>query len=75
MRNEPSYHNNAKSLAMLREKQPKVSVTEVYAQMMLDELVLNQRVKQLRVMIDESLDKKDKELFLSLSEEYRQLTR
>lgn len=75
LRNEHSYQDNVKALAMLREKQPKVSVVEVYAQMMLDELVINQRVKQLRVLIDESLDQKNKEQFMLLSEEYQRLNR
>ena len=75
MRKESSYPDNVKALAMMKEQKSKISITEIYAQMMLDELVINQRVKQLRVLIDTALDQNDRESFMSLSKEYNELSR
>ncbi|MFC7392797.1 IDEAL domain-containing protein [Scopulibacillus cellulosilyticus] len=69
------YQQKVKSLAMLREKQPKMSLAELYAQMILDECLINRRIDQLRKLIDQSLDQGDKELFIKLSKEYKNLCR
>jgi uncharacterized protein YpiB (UPF0302 family) len=75
MKKESSYPDNVKALAMMKEQKSKVSLTEIYAQMMLDELVITQRVKKLKDLIDAALDQNNKEDFMMLSKEYNELTR
>ncbi|MBM7646697.1 uncharacterized protein YpiB (UPF0302 family) [Scopulibacillus daqui] len=69
------YQQKVKSLAMLREKQQKLSFAEWYAQLVLDECLINRRMDQLRKLIDQSLDQRDKELFMKLSKDYKDLCR
>lgn len=75
MRKESSYPDNVKALAMMKEQKTKISLTEIYAQMMLDELVISQRVLKLRQLIDDALDNNDRKAFIKLSQEYNELTR
>ncbi|MTT33121.1 IDEAL domain-containing protein [Terrilactibacillus sp. BCM23-1] len=73
MKKDQSFQQNTKALVLYKEQHAKISVVEMYAQMILDELEYNHRVEQLKVAIDKSLDCRDEALFLSLSEEYRKL--
>ncbi len=75
MRKESSYPDNVKALAMMKEQKSKISLTEIYAQMMLDELIINQRINQLKDLIDAALEQNNKESFMLLSKEYNELTR
>lgn len=75
MNNDQSFQQNTKALVLYKEQQAKVSVVEMYAQMILDELEFNQKVKQLQAAIDESLDSRDEARFMKLTEEYRKLLR
>ncbi|WKB34702.1 IDEAL domain-containing protein [Terrilactibacillus sp. S3-3] len=64
MNNDQSFQQNTKALVLYKEQQAKVSVVEMYAQMILDELEFNQKVKQLQAAIDESLDSRDEARFI-----------
>ncbi|RYL90342.1 IDEAL domain-containing protein [Sporolactobacillus sp. THM7-4] len=75
MNNDQSFQQNTKALVLYKEQQAKVSVVEMYAQMVLDEMEFNQKVKQLRSKIDASLDARDKARFMKLTEEYKTLMR
>ncbi|WP_100487896.1 IDEAL domain-containing protein [Sporolactobacillus pectinivorans] len=75
MNNDHSFQQNTKALVLYKEQQAKVSVVEMYAQMILDEMEFKQKVKQLRSEIDASLDSGDKALFMKLTDEYKQLLR
>ncbi|GGL62399.1 IDEAL domain-containing protein [Sporolactobacillus putidus] len=75
MNNDHSFQQNTKALVLYKEQQAKVSVVEMYAQMILDEMEFNQKVKQLQSAIDASLDSKDKAQFMKLTEEYKALKR
>lgn len=75
MNNDQSYQQNTKALVLYKEQQAKVSVVEMYAQMILDEMEFNQRVKILREAIDESLDSRDEAQFMKLTNEYKVLMR
>ncbi|MCL1631786.1 IDEAL domain-containing protein [Sporolactobacillus sp. CPB3-1] len=75
MNNEHSSQENSKALVVYQEQQAKVSVVEMYAQMILDEMEFNQKVKSLRQRIDASLDSRNKALFMKLTAEYKALTR
>ncbi|MCO7176257.1 IDEAL domain-containing protein [Sporolactobacillus kofuensis] len=75
MNNDHSSQENTKALVVYKEQQATVSVVEMYAQMVLDEMEFNQKVKQLQTQIDESLDSRNEALFMKLTEEYKALTR
>ncbi|TGB00413.1 IDEAL domain-containing protein [Sporolactobacillus shoreae] len=75
MNNDHSSQQNTKALVLYKEQQAKVSVVEMYAQMILDEMEFNQRVKHLQSEIDASLDSGDKALFMKLTDEYKELVR
>lgn len=75
MNNDHSFQQNTKALVLYKEQQTKVSVVEMYAQMVLDEMEFNQRVKQLQAEIDASLDSRNKALFMKLTKEYKELIR
>ncbi|WP_010631259.1 IDEAL domain-containing protein [Sporolactobacillus vineae] len=75
MNNDHSYQQNSKALVLYKEQQAKVSVVEMYAQMILDEMEFKQRVKQLKARIDASLDSGNKALFMKLTDEYKALIR
>ncbi|BBN98790.1 MULTISPECIES: IDEAL domain-containing protein [Sporolactobacillus] len=75
MNNDHSTQENTNALVVYKEKQAKVSVVEMYAQMILDEMEFNQKAKYLRKQIDASLDSRNKALFMKLTAEYAALTR
>ncbi|MET1249633.1 MULTISPECIES: IDEAL domain-containing protein [Sporolactobacillus] len=75
MNNDHSFQENTKALVVYKEQQAKVSVVEMYAQMILDEMEFNQKVNQLREQIDASLDSRNEALFMKLTAEYMDLTR
>lgn len=73
MNNERSTNQKLEDMAMIKANQEKVSVAEVYAQMVIDDLTYRYRKNQLEDLIDKSLDEKDKESFYKYSEEYNRL--
>ncbi|RYM05680.1 IDEAL domain-containing protein [Sporolactobacillus sp. THM7-7] len=75
MNNDQSFQQNTKALVLYKEQKAKVSVVEMYAQMILDEMEFNQRVKQLKSEIDASLDSRDKARFMKLTKQYKTLLR
>ncbi|MFC4617506.1 IDEAL domain-containing protein [Camelliibacillus cellulosilyticus] len=52
-----------------------VSIDKEYAQMVLDAALMNAEKERLRRLIDQSLDERDKDTFMKLSERYKQLIR
>ncbi|GGH80830.1 uncharacterized protein YpiB (UPF0302 family) [Pullulanibacillus pueri] len=52
-----------------------VSIDKDYAKMVLDSLYVKSAKEQLLLKIDEALDCRDRETFMTLSEKYRQLMR
>ncbi|MCI1858644.1 MAG: IDEAL domain-containing protein [Sporolactobacillus sp.] len=75
MNNDHSSQQNAKALVVYKEQQAKVSVMEIYAQMVLDEVEFNHKLKLLKAKIDASLDTGDKLLFIKLTDEYKTMIR
>ncbi|MFT8316976.1 MAG: IDEAL domain-containing protein [Sporolactobacillus sp.] len=75
MNNDHSFQQNTKALVLYKEQQAKVSVVEMYAQMILDEMEFKQKIKQLKSAIDESLDSRDEARFMKLTAEYNILLR
>jgi len=52
-----------------------VSIEDIYAQMVLDEILVQKLIDDLRLEIDRCLDEGDKKTFLKLSKKYRELIR
>jgi len=52
-----------------------VSIENIYAQMVLDEILIQQMIEHLKVKIDQSLDSRDADTFMKLSSLYRELMR
>ncbi|MGV3487910.1 MAG: IDEAL domain-containing protein [Tuberibacillus sp.] len=52
-----------------------VSIEHIYAQMVLDEILINQWKEILKKKIDESLDKQDEAAFMRLSGIYNEMNR
>ncbi|MGE7216995.1 IDEAL domain-containing protein [Priestia koreensis] len=73
MKNEKSYAEMMKSLANSKQMKEDVDVLALYIDMVIDESLFVRRVEVLEQRINESLDKRNKEDFLSLSREYQEL--
>lgn len=52
-----------------------VSIDDIYAQMVLDEILIKQLKEELLRRIDESLDSRDKDTFMKLSKMYNEMNR
>ena len=52
-----------------------VSIDDIFAQMVLDEIQINRLLVELRRRIDESLDSRDRETFMKLSKLYSEINR
>ncbi|WP_077616358.1 IDEAL domain-containing protein [Caenibacillus caldisaponilyticus] len=52
-----------------------VPIDPIYAQMVVDAIMVNAEMDYLRKKIDESLDKRDMVAFMTLSQRYRELNR
>ncbi|HEX6923024.1 MAG TPA: IDEAL domain-containing protein [Bacillales bacterium] len=70
-----SYNENMKNYAAKKQNMAKVSIADVYSQMVLDESWFKLKKERLEKAIDESLDNRNRELFMKLSDEYRKLMR
>ncbi|MGE6260974.1 IDEAL domain-containing protein [Heyndrickxia sporothermodurans] len=68
MENKKSYTDLVKAYAMTQIKNEKF-MAEIYAEMILNELLLTKRKEQLVKKIDLALDRKDKKAFLLLTDE------
>ncbi|KOO50245.1 IDEAL domain-containing protein [Priestia koreensis] len=73
MKNEKSYAEMMKSLANSKQMKEDVDVLALYIDMVIDESLFVRRVEVLEQRINEALDKRNKEDFLSLSREYQEL--
>lgn len=70
-----SYNENMKNYAENNQKIPKVSIVDVYSQMVMDEAWFNMRKEQLETAIDKALETRNYENFMKLSSEYNRLMR
>lgn len=71
MNKERSTNHDVQDTAMNRTI--KVSMTEIYAQMVIDELLYNYRKQQLETLIDKSLAERNVKDFMTLTKEYNLL--
>jgi len=70
-----SYNENMKNYAEKNQKIPKVSIVDVYSQMVMDEAWFNMRKEKLETAIDKALETRNYENFMKLSSEYNRLMR
>lgn len=68
-----SYNENMKNYAERNQKVPKVSIVDVYSQMVMDVAWFKLKKEQLETAIDKSLETRDREKFMMLSSEYKRL--
>ncbi|HET7658243.1 MAG TPA: IDEAL domain-containing protein [Bacillales bacterium] len=68
-----SYNENMKNYAERNQSIPKVSIADVYSQMVMDEAWFKMKKERLEAAIDKSLEIRNKELFIKWSGEYNQL--
>ncbi|MEK5522303.1 hypothetical protein B5V89_10240 [Heyndrickxia sporothermodurans] len=72
MEKKKSYTEMVKEYAMTQIKNEKF-MAEIYAEMILNELLLTRRKEQIMKRIDLALDYKDKQTFLLLTDELKEL--
>ncbi|HEX7066377.1 MAG TPA: IDEAL domain-containing protein [Bacillales bacterium] len=68
-----SYNENMKNFATRKQNIAKVSIADVYSQMVLDESWFKLKKERLEEAIDKALENRNRELFMELSEEYKLL--
>ncbi|HEU5140292.1 MAG TPA: IDEAL domain-containing protein [Bacillales bacterium] len=68
-----SYNENMKNFATRKQNIAKVSIADVYSQMVLDESWFKLRKERLEEAIDEALENRNREQFMKLSGEYKLL--
>lgn len=74
MEKKKSYTELVKAYAMTQIKNEKF-MAEIYAEMILNELLLTKRREQIVKKIDFALDRRDKKTFLLLTAELKELER
>lgn len=72
---EKSYSEIMKSSMMKRIKSKESFVLDLYVDMLISEIQLNTKKQTLLKKIDKAIDNKDKKLFLSLTEELKELNK
>lgn len=68
-----SYNENMKNFAARKQNMPKVSIADVYSQMILDEAWFKLKKERLEKAIDQALETRNRESFMELSARYQQL--
>lgn len=68
-----SYNENMKNYAERNQSIPKVSIADVYSQMILDESWFKLRKERFEEVIDAALETRDRKLFMRVSAEYNDL--
>ncbi|WP_027724458.1 IDEAL domain-containing protein [Tuberibacillus calidus] len=74
MKSERSHEEGMRNLPST-QLEKLVSIEDIYAQMVLDEILVQKLIDDLRLEIDRCLDEGDKKTFLKLSKKYRELIR
>ncbi|WP_053361827.1 IDEAL domain-containing protein [Bacillus sp. FJAT-27251] len=72
---EKSYSEIMKASVMKRIKAKETFVLELYVDMLLSEIQLTHRKKQLLAKIDKAIDERNQPLFLTLTDELKDLDR
>lgn len=73
--NEKSYSEVMKASVMKRIKAKESFVLDLYVDMLISEIQLNTKKEKLMSKIDKAIDDRDKILFLSLTEELKDLNK
>jgi uncharacterized protein YpiB (UPF0302 family) len=72
---EKSYSETMKASVMKRIKAKESFVLDLYVDMLISEIQLNTRKEKLMTRIDKAIDDRDKILFLTLTEELKDLNK
>jgi uncharacterized protein YpiB (UPF0302 family) len=72
---EKSYSETMKASVMKRIKAKESFVLDLYVDMLISEIQLNTKKEKLMTKIDKAIDERDKILFLSLTEELKDLNK
>ncbi|MBS8262980.1 IDEAL domain-containing protein [Mesobacillus boroniphilus] len=72
---EKSYSEIMKASVMKRIKAKESFVLDLYVDMLISEIQLNTKKERLMLKIDKAIDDRDKILFLSLTEELKDLNK
>jgi uncharacterized protein YpiB (UPF0302 family) len=72
---EKSYSETMKASVMKRIKAKESFVLDLYVDMLISEIQLNTRKEKLMSKIDKAIDERDKILFLTLTEELKDLNK
>ncbi|WP_079507976.1 IDEAL domain-containing protein [Mesobacillus jeotgali] len=72
---EKSYSETMKASVMKRIKAKESFVLDLYVDMLISEIQLNTRKEKLMTRIDKAIDERDKILFLTLTEELKDLNK
>lgn len=75
MNNEQSYTEKMKSTAMQNHLGKETFILELYVDMMLKEALLKAEKESLLVKIDDSLDRRDEELFNRYCEDLKKINK
>lgn len=70
-----SYSESMKSGAMNKQKSGESFVLELYIEMLLSEVLLTSQKEKLLTLIDQAIDDRNREAFLNLSSQYREITK
>ncbi|WP_071459098.1 IDEAL domain-containing protein [Bacillus massilinigeriensis] len=70
---DKSYSENMKASVMNRIKAKKTFVLDLYVDMLISEIQLKTKKEKLLFKIDEAIDRRDQTLFLTLTEELKDL--
>jgi uncharacterized protein YpiB (UPF0302 family) len=71
MNKRMSYNESMKDMATRKQNSQKIPMTDVYSQMILDEAWFKLKKVRLENLIDQALDDRNRDLFMRLSEEYK----
>lgn len=72
---EKSYSETMKASVMKRIKAKESFVLDLYVDMLISEIQLNTKKEKLMTKIDKAIDERDKILFLTLTEELKDLNK
>ncbi|MBT2638955.1 IDEAL domain-containing protein [Bacillus sp. ISL-45] len=72
---EKSYSETMKASVMKRIKAKESFVLDLYVDMLISEIQLNTRKEKLMSKIDKAIDERDKIMFLTLTEELKDLNK
>lgn len=75
MKDKNHYTELMNETKLNRKNAKDTDVLQLYIDMLLTEILLKSKLKELSKKIDDALDQKDKETFLTLSIEYKKISK